>query len=207
MAEAENKESKVEEAKIESAPEQKEPTQSAPAQSKSSNSGMKIVIIVIVVLVVIGVIGSLVAGWAIKKFSENAAESIISAGTGADVDINSKDGSVNAESEDGSLSLGGKIWPKDMPSDVPEFKDGKIAAVSAVKSGEGQSWSVDVSEVTKAEYDAYKNALTSAGFTESSSFSSETEVVGYENTSWDINLLYEESAKSLMITVSKKSSV
>ena len=207
MAEEEKTESKVEEAKQESAPEQKEPTQSALAQSKSSNSGLKIVIIVIVVLVVIGVIGSLVAGWAIKRFSEKATESIISAGTGADVDINSKDGSVNVESEDGSLSLGGKTWPKDMPSDVPEFKEGEIATASAVKSGEGQSWSVDVSEVTKAEYDAYKSALTSKGFTESSSYSSETEVIGYENSSWDVNLLYEESAKSLMITVSQKSSV
>ena len=78
-------------------------------------------------------------GAAAEKVSEKAAEQAIESQTGGDVDIDtSGDGSVDIETEDGSMSFGTGEVPADWPEDIP-LPDGLVVqtgSTSAAADGE-----------------------------------------------------------------------
>ena len=68
-------------------------------------------------------------------------------------------GNADIEIEEGK-------WPKDMPSDVPEFKKGKIDSSSAVPVSGTTQMSVLITDVSEKDFTAYTADLVKAGFTE-----------------------------------------
>ena len=61
-----------------------------------------------------------------------------------------------------------------------------------------------LSDVKQADYDAYKTTIESAGWTNTSSTSFGADMISYENTSYDLTLVYDPSDNGLSITVTPK---
>ncbi|HEX3010455.1 MAG TPA: hypothetical protein VHQ70_00270 [Syntrophomonadaceae bacterium] len=109
-----------------------------------------------------------------EKASEKAAENAIEKASGgnAKVDLDNK-GNVEIKTDEGTLKAGSNEWPKQLPSDVPRFKDGKITSVvenSANEEGKGIFIGIENAGLDAA--DKYKNELQNAGWSISSSASS-----------------------------------
>ncbi len=101
-----------------------------------------------------------------QKAAEKAAEKAIEGATG--VDIDTSDGSVTIESEDGgSVEIQGESGdiPEGFPDDVPVY-DGDIQTTSKVSTGEGTAFYVELTTGDGASdvHDWYKSELESEGW-------------------------------------------
>ncbi len=105
---------------------------------------------------------------------------------GADADT----GEFNMESEDGSFSTGAATeLPEQWPADVPE-PDG-LAIMSATVIGSDTELTVSVTGTTDGErfVEAYAGQLEAAGFSETSSFTSDGTINNnYSNGEWTVNV-------------------
>lgn len=98
-----------------------------------------------------------------EKAGETAMEKAIENGSSGDVDIDSDDGTVKVETEDGTTSYGEDVdLPDDFPSDVP-LPQSDHRVVSASTQGTGMFVTMSLTDV---DYDAEVEHLTS-GFEES----------------------------------------
>jgi hypothetical protein len=78
-------------------------------------------------------------GAAADKVAEQATEQAIESQTGGDVDIDtSGDGSVEIETEDGSMSFGTGEVPADWPEDVPLPNDLEVLSGSTTQAADGE---------------------------------------------------------------------
>ena len=93
--------------------------------------------------------------------SDEAAEKIVEAAGGGDVEVDSKDGTVTVESKEGSFSTGSDL-PKDFPKDVKIPKSVEVVGATSAKTPEGKAFNVtgtskdDVSEVVDAFGSSFK---------------------------------------------------
>ena len=72
------------------------------------------------------------------------------------ISIDTPEGQMQVNtSESGNIS-----WPKDMPSDVPEFKAGKIEGTTKLD----KIWTIVLSNVNESDISSYKNALEDKGW-------------------------------------------
>ena len=101
-----------------------------------------------------------------EKAAEKMIEKSIEKSSGEDVDIDLENQKVVIESEEGRVEINAteKSWPKEIPSDIPEFKYGKISGVSTTKTDEGTIWTLVFSEISKDAIDKYDKELKSKGF-------------------------------------------
>lgn len=176
-------------------------TPSTPA--KKSNTAT-IIIIVVVALIVLGVGGTLIARWVARRAADKIAGGILGAATGSSVSVNSDNGSATVSNGSGTTSVGSNVkWPSDMPSDVPELKTGTLTVSSSDKTS--KTWSVTASDVTKAEFDAYKALVDAAGWTNTSSASFGADMLSYDKGAHELTLIYDSSSSGISIAVTTKS--
>ncbi len=82
-------------------------------------------------------------GAAAEKASEKATEKMIEQQTGGKVDIDTDgDGSVEIETEDGSMALGSGEIPKEWPDEIPLPDDLQVQAGTTMDSSDGRLVSI-----------------------------------------------------------------
>lgn len=105
-----------------------------------------------------------------NKIAEKAVEKGLETATGAkDIDF-SEDGAT-IKTDNGEVSTGSNAkLPSSWPSSVPTPKDASLTYSTSSKSNGNESWAVtyQTSKDAMTASDAYKNTLTSAGWTISS---------------------------------------
>ena len=102
-----------------------------------------------------------------KKASEKMAENAIENATGKNADVDIDDEKTVIESGGNRIVVDGKAnsWPKDIPGDVPEFKSGRIEALTTSSNSDGEKvWSITFTEVQDGFLDKYEAQLKDKGF-------------------------------------------
>ena len=176
-----------------------------PKGSKKNNKALVIVVVIIVVLVLLGISGYLISAFVINKVGGSLVENVVESGTGGNVKVDTKTGSAEIKTNDGSVNVGSSAqWPSDLPSDVPKFSVGKVTMSTKVNT-EPKGWSVLISEVSESDVTNYKNDLIAKGWTEESSASFGASLVQLTKGNLNITLTYDGNSKGLSITISYKS--
>lgn len=101
-----------------------------------------------------------------EKTAEEISESLIEASTGHKVDIDKKGEKVVMEANGikTTIDQNADSWPSGIPSDVPEFKEGRIENVTTTEAPDYNGWSVTYKGVNTPMLDSYDKELKSAGF-------------------------------------------
>ena len=189
---------KVSETKATASPKAK------PAKKKK-NKTLVIVVIIISVLVLLGIGGYFISAFVINKIGGSLVENVVEKGTGGNVKVDTKTGSAELKTNEGSINVGSSAqWPSDLPSDVPKFSVGKITMSTKVTTVP-KGWSVLISDVTENDVTNYKNNLIAKGWVEESSASFGVSFVQLTKGNLNITLAYDGSSKGLSMTVSYKS--
>jgi flagellar basal body-associated protein FliL len=180
----------------------------SPAPSSPKQGSGKAGLIIVIILIVIAILG--VAGWAVsryvgRKLGENVAEGLIGAATGGKVNVDSNGESVSIKTDEGSLNVGTKTWPKDMPSVVPKFTYGSISGSLSVT--DPASWSVTFENADSDAYAKYQKDLQRAGFvTKEQSEVESIKTMEMAHTDWQILFSVDSTSKagSLEVTAVAK---
>ncbi len=174
------------------------PKESTTTQAPKSGGNKGCTTAIIIVIVILAILG--VAGWAIsryvgQKIGENVAEGLIGAATGGKVDVDSSGEQVSIKTDEGSLNVGSKTWPKDMPSVVPEFKYGSLTGTLSVT--DPASWSVTYENADADTYEKYQKDLQRAGFVTKEQLTTDNiKTMEMAHTDWQILFSFDSSAKS-----------
>ena len=101
-----------------------------------------------------------------KKSSEKVSEKMIEQAIGEDADVNIGDEKMVIETDEGTFTVDATkhSWPKDIPNDVPEFKEGKIINVTTIDAEDGNNWTMVFEEVDTDAFDKYKKVLKAKDF-------------------------------------------
>jgi len=151
--------------------------------SKKNNSAVVIIVVILVILVVLGIGGYFISRYLARKASEKVAEGLLNAATGTTTDISSAK------------------WPSTMPSDVPEYKAGKITMTTSNTDSSGKGWFVTIGETNQSDYTAYKAKLEAAGWTNISSTTVGAVLDQYEKSSYSMSMVFDGSSSGVSITV------
>jgi len=162
-------------------------------QSKGISKGLIIAIVVIIVVLYFG------QKFLIRRAGEKMVEKAIEVNTGSKVDIGNE--GIKIRDEKGTMEVGTSAqWPKDMPSDVPQFKFGIITA--AIKTTqELKGWSVLVKDVTKENADAYTKELADKGWTLKSQITMMADIQQFEKNGYSLNFAYDPSSSGVNLTI------
>lgn len=139
-----------------------------------------------------------------EKTAEKMIEKSIELSSGENVDIDIEEGTAVIETKDGRVEVNTSAnkWPDDIPSDVPEFKHGKINAVSTNSSDEGNGWTLVISDVPADAIDEYNTLLKSEGFeTQTLTYGDAGGSVTAEKDKVVIALMASEGSASLSVQV------
>lgn len=101
------------------------------------------------------------------KVAEKASEKAIeqAAGGNAKVDLDSK-GNMEIKTDEGTIKTGSTEWPKQIPSDVPRFTDGKImSVVESTDKDQGNGIFVGIEDASIEAAENYKSELEKNGWT------------------------------------------
>lgn len=172
----------------------------------AKKSGNKtIIIIVVVILAILGITGYFVSRFFAEKAGEQIAEKLLESGTGAKVDVDNNGENVKIETDEGSLEYGSNAeWPTDLPNNVPEITAGSVTAASKVNDADsGSAWTISMADINKEEYDAYKKALSDAGWQEESSYTSTSSMSQYGDGNYMVVLVHTQDDNILTISISK----
>ena len=101
-----------------------------------------------------------------KKAGEKVMEKAIENATGEDAKVNLDKEKAVIESGGNRVVVDGKAstWPGEIPGDVPEFKLGKIDAVTTSNVDGANSWTIAFSEVQNGFLEKYEAQLKDKGF-------------------------------------------
>jgi len=138
-----------------------------------------------------------------EKIIENALEN--ATGQKADVDL-SKEKTV-IETSAGRMEIDSKTttWPAEIPDDVPEFKDGKIKAVTSSNMDNTTSWNIVYEEVADGFLEKYDAKLKEKGFeTVLTKIGDKGGSIQAENEKYSVFLMGGEGNLSLGISVKKQ---
>lgn len=102
-----------------------------------------------------------------KKASEKAGEKMIEKSIGDDVEVDIDDEKITIETKEGKFTTDAraKVWPKEIPDDVPEFTNGKVSAVTTQEMGASNNWVIIFGDVPENALEDYKTKLKGEGFT------------------------------------------
>lgn len=103
---------------------------------------------------------------ATEKAAEKILEKSIERSTGEIVDIDIENQTTVIETEEGRVEINAlqNSWPKDIPSEIPEFNYGKITGVTSTTTDDNKTWTVVFTEVKKDAIDQYNKDLKGKGF-------------------------------------------
>ncbi len=101
-----------------------------------------------------------------KKSAEKAHEKIMETAIGNNADVEMDDEKIVVKTDEGTFTSDATVrtWPKEIPRDVPEFKDGKIVNVSSQIVKEGKNWTLLFEEVDDKTLNEYEAKLKKNGF-------------------------------------------
>ena len=101
-----------------------------------------------------------------KKTSEKASEQVIEKSIGDDADVNIDKDKVTIKTDEGTFTtdVSDKIWPNDIPTDLPEFKHGTIQSISTQQMDEGSGWMLIFEKVPETALKVYQTELENKGF-------------------------------------------
>lgn len=101
-----------------------------------------------------------------KRAAEKTQEKIIEKAIGDKAKVDLDDEKIVIETEEGTFTADATIqsWPKEIPNEVPEFKNGKIVMVNTQNMEEGKNWVIIFEDVSPNEPAKYKESLESNGF-------------------------------------------
>ena len=101
-----------------------------------------------------------------KRAAEKTSEKIIEKSIGDKAKVDLDDEKIVIETEDGTFTADATIqsWPKEIPNEVPEFKNGKIVMVNTQNMEEGKNWVIIFEDVSSNAAAKYKENLESNGF-------------------------------------------
>ncbi len=159
----------------------------------------KNLIIVGVILLVLIVLGYTIQNFLLRKAGEKAAENLIKAQTGMDVDINSEKESVKIAGKEGQIEVGQAVsWPSDIP--VPKFPAGTLTTSSKTNN----TWLVIVKDVKKEDVEKYISELKKEGWQAKNEVNFMIELTQMEKGAYDVTVTYDTSSNGVSITVNQK---
>jgi hypothetical protein len=135
-----------------------------------------------------------------EKLMENALENA----TGQKTDIDLEKGKAVFQTGDGSIEVdsNAKSWPSEIPGDVPEFKFGKVKAVTTSIMDGSKSWNVAFEEVQDGFLDKYEAQLKEKGFeTISMKMGDKGGTITAESDKFSVFLMGGEGNLSIGVTV------
>ena len=96
-----------------------------------------------------------------KRAAEKAQEKIIEKSIGDKAKVDLDDEKIVIETKEGTFTADATMnsWPKEIPNEVPEFKNGKIVMVNIQEMGEGKNWVVIYEDVSQEAIENYKKQL------------------------------------------------
>lgn len=181
--------------------------QTAPTQGTSGKNTTVIVIIILAVIAILGIGGYFISRYFIKKATGNAADSIMNAATGQIANANTNNTTTKPEGDNGSMKPDqNSIWPTDMPSEVPQFKYGKITFSSKIGPDGNDGWTVTVEGVGNDALKKYKKDLEGKGWTAQakSTDPESASILQYEKGDYQIMVSYDSNSKGVNLTVVNK---
>ncbi|MGB5227347.1 MAG: hypothetical protein WBN55_03740 [Eudoraea sp.] len=101
-----------------------------------------------------------------KRTSEKTSEKIIEKSLGDDAEVDIDDEKVVIKTDEGTFTTDATMnsWPKEAPSEVPEFKYGDVIGVTTQEVDEAKNWVVIFENVPANALQEYKETLESEGF-------------------------------------------
>lgn len=101
-----------------------------------------------------------------KDQAEDMMENAYENETGQKMDVNLGDQSTTITTDAGTTQYSSEIksWPKDIPSDVPEFAFGKQNGGLTTDQNDGFGWTLNYINVPKEAVREYEALLKAAGF-------------------------------------------
>ena len=101
-----------------------------------------------------------------KRAAENTSEKIIEKTIGNEAKVDINDEKLVIETDEGTFTTDATIhsWPKELPNDVPEFKEGKVISVTTHEMDDNKNWVVIFEDVPKTALQKYKEELETEGF-------------------------------------------
>ena len=180
-------------------------TESTSTTSVPAKSGSKAWIWIVVVVVVIAILG--IAGYYLSlRASEYAAETLLEGAAGGEVDVSTSGDTTTVTTAEGTSSVSESTqWPSDMPSFVPKFTYGTVESSAKTTISGLTGWTVNLKSVTDGAVAKYKADLTTAGWTEDTSMSSEgSELIMMTRDDYSITVGVETSDKTASLVVSQE---
>ena len=101
-----------------------------------------------------------------KRAAEKTQEKIIEKAFGDEAKVDLDDEKIVIKTDEGTFTTDASVhsWPKEVPEDVPEFKNGKIVMVNTQNREDGKNWVIIFEDVSPNETAKYKETLESNGF-------------------------------------------
>jgi hypothetical protein len=142
-----------------------------------------------------------------QKTGEKMMEKALENATGgkANVDINGEKTVI--ETSAGKMEVDGNAnsWPNEIPGDVPEFKFGKVDAVTTSDVDGNKSWNIVYNEVEEGFLDKYDALLKEKGFeTVTMKMGDKGGSITAESPKYNVFLMGGEGKMSLAVTVKKQ---
>lgn len=142
-----------------------------------------------------------------QKVGEKMMEKALENATGqkTNVDINGEKAVIKTDS--GTLEVDSKAttWPDEIPDDVPEFKLGKIDAVTTSNMDNTKAWTIAFKELQDGFLDKYEAQLKEKGFeTVLMKMGDKGGSIQAENEKYNIFLMGGEGTLSLAVSIKKQ---
>jgi len=101
-----------------------------------------------------------------EKTGEKLMEKALENATGNKADVDLSSGKAVIQTGDGKVEVdsNAKSWPSEIPGDIPEFKFGKVKAVTTSNMDGSKSWNIVFEEVQDGFLDKYEAQLKEKGF-------------------------------------------
>jgi len=142
-----------------------------------------------------------------KKVGEKIMEKAIENATGQDAKVDLEKGGAVIETGAGSIKVDGnaKIWPIEIPGDIPEFKFGKVEAVTTSNLDNTKSWTIAFKEVQNGFLDKYDAQLKEKGFESVlMKMGDSGGSIQAENSKYNVFLMGGEGNLSLAVSIKKQ---
>jgi hypothetical protein len=142
-----------------------------------------------------------------EKTGEKLMEKALENATGNKADVDLSKGKAVIETAEGKMEIdsNAKTWPSEIPGDVPEFKFGKVNAVTTSNMDGIKAWNVVYDDVEDGFLDKYDAQLKEKGFeTVLMKMGEKGGSIQAESEKYNIFLMGGEGKISLAVSVKKQ---
>jgi hypothetical protein len=142
-----------------------------------------------------------------EKTGEKLMEKALENATGNEADVDLSSGKAVIQTGDGTMEVNSnaKSWPSEIPGDIPEFKFGKVKAVTTSIMDGSKSWNVSFDEVQDGFLDKYEAQLKEKGFeTIIMKMGDKGGTISAETDKYSVFLMGGEGNLSIGVTVKKE---